>query len=99
MGTRDCKHVSSVSTPTVGEAGRTGDWRTVRPHFDPTKCLAVKAARPVCMQCWAYCPEGCFEKEVASAINLEYCKGCGICAEVCPADAITMVAEHALEEV
>jgi pyruvate ferredoxin oxidoreductase delta subunit len=27
-------------------------------------------------------------------INYEYCKGCGVCCEVCPADAIMMVAEE-----
>jgi pyruvate ferredoxin oxidoreductase delta subunit len=28
------------------------------------------------------------------AIELEYCKGCGICAEECPASAIVMVPER-----
>jgi len=26
-------------------------------------------------------------------IDLDYCKGCGVCAEECPAKAITMVRE------
>lgn len=25
--------------------------------------------------------------------NLDYCKGCGVCSQVCPADAILMIAE------
>lgn len=84
-----------MSTPCIGEAGRTGEWRSVRPKFDETKCLAVKAGRPACFQCWAYCPEGVIKKEIGTEVNLDYCKGCGICAEVCPAGAITMVPENA----
>ncbi len=83
-----------MSTPCIGEAGHTGDWRSMRPEFDPDKCLAVKAGRPACFQCWAYCPEGVIKKEIGTQVNLDYCKGCGICAEVCPAGAITMVPEN-----
>jgi pyruvate ferredoxin oxidoreductase delta subunit len=32
-------------------------------------------------------PDGFYEA------NMYYCKGCGICAKECPADAITMVEE------
>jgi len=93
MGTRDCKHEASISSPCIGEAGDTGHWRTVRPVLDRSKCLAVKANKPICFQCWAYCPEGVIKKQIGCEIDLTYCKGCGICAEVCPADAITMEPE------
>jgi len=33
-------------------------------------------------------------KTVPLRIDLEYCKGCGICAEVCPTRAIAMVDEE-----
>lgn len=93
MGTRDCKHESAMASPCNGEAGATGDWRSARPVVDQSKCLAVKAGRPACFQCWAFCPEGVIKKEIGSEIDLTYCKGCGICVEVCPADAISMVPE------
>ncbi|MGM0788312.1 MAG: 4Fe-4S binding protein [Thermodesulfobacteriota bacterium] len=32
-------------------------------------------------------------KTIPPTIDYEYCKGCEICAEECPADAITMVEE------
>lgn len=86
----------SMSLPSVGEAGRTGDWRNSRPVADLAKCLAVKQGKVTCQICWAYCPDGCIARGIGPVIDLEYCKGCGICAQECPAGAITMVpeAEH-----
>ena len=38
----------SMSRPSVGEAGRTGDWRNSRPVMDAVKCLAVKQGKVTC---------------------------------------------------
>jgi Pyruvate/2-oxoacid:ferredoxin oxidoreductase delta subunit len=46
--------------------------------------------------CKTICPEGCIEEsEDAFFLPDEtYCKGCGMCAEECPSDAITMEQEE-----
>lgn len=99
MGTKDCGHEISMSTPSPGEAGATGDWRTSRPSLERGRCLAVKQDDTACQLCWVYCPDVCITQGVPPAVELQYCKGCGICAEVCPVDAIRMVPEHQAAEV
>ena len=39
-----------------------------------------------------YCPGGVIDRELN--IDLDYCKGCGVCANECPKQAITMVREE-----
>jgi len=87
------KNISAMSTPAVGEAGRTGDWRDLRPVIDHQKCIPSLKKKPACYLCWLYCPEGVIAAEIPVKIDLDYCKGCGICAEECPAKAITMINE------
>lgn len=94
MGTRDCRHISSESSPGIGEAGRTGEWRNSFPVIDPKKCIPAKRNKPACFLCWLYCPEAVMSKTIPVHINLEYCKGCGTCVQVCPAQAITMLNEE-----
>ncbi len=94
MGTRGCQHICSESSPGIGEGGRTGEWRSSRPVIDQGKCTPARQNKPACFLCWLYCPDAVISKTVPLWINLEYCKGCGICAEVCPAHAITMVDEE-----
>lgn len=87
-----------MSTPSKGEAGKTGQWRTMRPVVDASRCAAAKAGKPVCMQCWLYCPEAVIPKKVPIEIDMDYCKGCGICVEMCPSGAIQMIPEAGCEE-
>jgi len=92
--TRICKHICSESSPGIGEGGRTGEWRNSHPVIDPQKCIPARQNKPTCFICWLYCPDAVISKTIPIQINLEYCKGCGICSQVCPAQAITMVTEE-----
>jgi pyruvate ferredoxin oxidoreductase delta subunit len=66
----------------------TGGWRSDRPERNDDKCTQ-------CLMCWIMCPDSainCADEKVTT-FNLKHCKGCGICAKVCPVDAIDMVPE------
>jgi pyruvate ferredoxin oxidoreductase delta subunit len=87
------KILSCVQKPVIGEAGKTGTWRTMRPILNPENCIMVKRNKHNCHLCWLYCPEGTVSREIPPKINITYCKGCGICADECPHEAITMIPE------
>ncbi len=78
--------------PEAGNAEQyiTGSWRTFRPIRDEEKCTN-------CLLCWIHCPDSSIIVEDAKVVGIDYdhCKGCGICAEICPPKikAITMVEE------
>ncbi len=57
----------------------TGSWRTDRPIWDEEKCTS-------CLICWIYCPDSAImvKDGKVTGIDLEHCKGCGICSSECP---------------
>ena len=77
-------HVASVA-----------DWRLIKPVFNKDYCID-------CQFCWIYCPDVSIisrDKKVIG-IDMDHCKGCGICVEVCPTNpkSLLMFAEQADEE-
>jgi 2-oxoacid:acceptor oxidoreductase delta subunit (pyruvate/2-ketoisovalerate family) len=69
--------------------GRTAGWRTgLAPSVDLVRCVD-------CLLCWLYCPDSAvlLDGEAFQGFDYDVCKGCEICAEVCPEGAIEMVAE------
>lgn len=58
---------------------QTGSWRTQRPIFNAEACTN-------CLLCWINCPDGSIRIRdgKVSGIDENHCKGCGICAQVCP---------------
>lgn len=93
MKAREFADKISRSKPGPGDGGKTGSWRVLRPVINIEACIPVKMKKKACFNCWLYCPDCVVSKTIPPVINFDYCKGCGICAEECPADAITMVDE------
>jgi pyruvate ferredoxin oxidoreductase delta subunit len=71
------------------------DWRIEKPVFNKDFCID-------CQFCWIYCPDMSIiarDKKMIG-IDMDHCKGCGICVEVCPTNpkSLLMFAEQAVEE-
>jgi NADPH-dependent glutamate synthase beta subunit-like oxidoreductase len=65
--------------------------------FEARRCLSCGNCFG-CDNCYGVCPDNAVLKVDEAdgyAFDLDYCKGCGICAEECPCGAIEMVAEEA----
>ena len=66
----------------------TGGWRTFRPVMDMDACRN-------CLFCWIYCPDSSVNVKDGKmeGFDYEHCKGCGICANICPVKCIKMEKE------
>jgi pyruvate ferredoxin oxidoreductase delta subunit len=56
-----------------------GDWRVEKPVYNKDFCID-------CQFCWIYCPDTSIisrDKKMIG-VDMDHCKGCGICVEVCP---------------
>jgi len=72
----------------------TSNWRIVRPVIDHEKCTR-------CLTCYISCPDSCWsfnEQQEKMEWNWKFCKGCQICINECPADALKAVPELDFED-
>jgi NADPH-dependent glutamate synthase beta subunit-like oxidoreductase len=66
--------------------------------FEARRCLSCGSCLS-CDNCFGVCPDDAVIKLVPSGsyaytVDLDYCKGCGLCAAECPTGCITMVPEQ-----
>lgn len=79
-----------IATAKFSRNFKTGTWRTFKPVIDESKCIH-------CAQCVLNCPENCIDitkDKKRGKVNSDFCKGCGVCAKMCPVGAITMVPDE-----
>ena len=86
--------------PKVPPAKRLGSFQEVNLGF--TEEAAIEAANRcfncgvcnLCDNCYIFCPDVAIRKEEGrNVVDYDYCKGCGICVEECPRDAMVMEEE------
>jgi pyruvate ferredoxin oxidoreductase gamma subunit len=79
-----------VHVPLSSAQVRTGLWRSLRPVIDRDLC------RRCAWVCSTFCPDGAIsiDAEGRPAIDYDHCKGCLVCAAVCPPHAIRVEPER-----
>ena len=79
----------ATMTSESSRAIKTGSWRAFRPILDLEKCN-------LCYTCWKFCPDAAIIllDDGNIKIDLDFCKGCGICETECNRDAIKLIPEE-----
>ena len=74
------------------ETRQDGTWGRDQALQEAERCLSCGTCN-LCLQCVSYCPDASIRPDGAKTtvkVDLDHCKGCGICAYECPRGVITM---------
>lgn len=85
------EHIDDFPVGTTVSSGqlikKNSGWRTFKPVINKDICVN-------CLNCYIFCPDGVvYKSENKVDIDYDFCKGCGVCANECKVNAITMVKE------
>ncbi len=84
---------SSMSVSSKGEGTKPdGTGMGERILGEAGRCLGCGTCN-LCLQCVSSCPDACIrldDCQTGLTVDLDFCKGCGICAYECPRGVITM---------
>ena len=78
-----------IYEPATASMTITGEWRTMAPAWDPSKCKQ-------CLLCAPFYPDSSIPVVGGKRqdFDFDHCKGCGICYKVCPFGAISFGKEE-----
>ncbi|ABR56858.1 pyruvate synthase subunit PorD [Methanococcus aeolicus] len=78
-----------IYEPGSSRNNKTGSWRVFIPTMDSDKCI-------MCENCFIFCPDSSIieGEDGKFKIDYDYCKGCLICVEECPVNAVTSAREE-----
>jgi pyruvate ferredoxin oxidoreductase delta subunit len=81
-----------VMTPGSSVNYRSSDWSSVVAEWIPDICTQ-------CLMCWVFCPDNCILVQADRVVGVDeyYCKGCGICIEICPTDPKSLIIKKSAE--
>lgn len=61
--------------------------------YESSRCISCGVCN-FCDTCMTFCPDFCIHRTAEGyEVDLDYCKGCGICSQECPRDVIDLIQE------
>jgi Pyruvate/2-oxoacid:ferredoxin oxidoreductase delta subunit len=84
--------IPTSGPPAEKETRHDGTWDRERAMQEAERCVSCGTCN-LCLQCVSYCPDASIwpdRENTTVAVDLDHCKGCGICAYECPRGVITM---------
>lgn len=94
-------HAPRVSTPQLSVSERITNFSETKraisaaqARAEANRCFSCGVCNN-CDNCWVFCPDAAITRMNGTyEVNYDFCKGCGVCAEECPRNVISLVEEE-----